>query len=632
MKQVKQGKPKFLRQDSPVPVSGMLVEERIMSTLALLLIMFSAPLLPKGAISAAGMPGGKGGEAAQRGARVSGLRAAALKLGWDNLLNGYQDLMSAPPEVKGGTSELESHMKVAMEQLHQLDPKLIPPAQANIPVRDQGRTRQFVLDAVRGHLEKARTVIEHARVSSPYVEEALQNIALAQNDVAEMRGTPAAAGGQPAQTARLTPPTPPAQAAQPAPPARPAARLADPAETLQGITFRNFNGSNGLLGRALSQQLGLSWFRDNAFGLAAVEPHKGEWDWKRADAVVNGAHAQGAEELPCLLGTGWATRTPGKGLAPPKNIQDWEDYVEHLVARYSAPPFNLRYFQIWNEPTKDAGFFAGTDQEFVDLIYLPAAKIIRQHHCFVVFGGWGSGDSLQRFDQVLNYHNTWQWTDILDVHYRDVAAWQRLYNEWVKPGKCRGIWQTEVGFTPVPSLLPDVYLKSLYFALQSGWSDPDQYKLLWFASWGAGADADKCLTKGPANDKVLSLNGQRLATLNDVLGAGPLALFTRFQMQPSLPAVFASRAPAALGFKVGANRTVIALLLDRGIFGGHPSLPFSIHVDAVPQVTELVTASGQRQELHGTFAGGTWHVSVPMQNVQNDCPGCIFTVAYLRIE
>jgi hypothetical protein len=111
-----------------------------------------------------------------------------------------------------------------------------------------------------------------------------------------------------------------------------------------------------------------------------------------------------------------------------------------------------------------------------------------------------------------------------------------------------------------------------------------------------------------------------------------LAAFARFQMQPALPPAFGSRARTALGFKVGANRTVVALLLDRAIFAVNSSLAVSIGVGTTPQVTELVTASGQRQQLHGTFSGGTWHVSVPMQSVWADCGSCSFTVAYLRME
>jgi len=404
-----------------------------------------------------------------------------------------------------------------------------------------------------------------------------------------------------------------------------------PAGEARGVTFRNFNGANGLLGLSITKPLGLGWFRD-CLGLSAIEPQKGKWDWAKTDQRVQAAHSQGAEYLPCLLGTGWATSAP-KGFGPATNIQDWEDFVEQFVGHYSAPPFNLRYYEIWNEPTRQAGFWSGTDQQFIDLIYLPAAKIVRQHHCFAVLGGWPVSNSVQELSQVLNYHNAWQWTDIVSLHYKDVAAWQEVYNEWVKTGKCHGIWQTEVGWDQTPKKLPDLYLKSLYWALQAGWKDPDQYKLFWFTIAGPGADADKCLLRSEGGKYTLTANGQRLAVMSDVLSGGSLAPFAQFQMTPALPQAVATDAQAALGFKVGTNRTVIAFLLDQATIQ-KPALALSIGVTAIPKHTTLVTASGQRQELKGNFTGGTWHVSVPLEAVKNEspCPTCALTVAYLEIE
>ncbi|HEY6293719.1 MAG TPA: hypothetical protein VI455_19370 [Terriglobia bacterium] len=409
-----------------------------------------------------------------------------------------------------------------------------------------------------------------------------------------------------------------------------AARPGTPPDEMGGVTFKNFNGANGLLGRSATQPLGLGWFRD-CIGLGTIEPQKGKWDWATTDQRVNTAHAQGAEYLPCLLGTGWAS-TVSTGFGAAKNPPDWEGFVEQFVAHYSAPPFNLRYFEIWNEPTRQAGFWAGTSQQFVDQIYLPAAKIVRRHQCFVVLGGWPSSNSVQELNQVLNYQNAWQWTDIVNLHYRDVSSWQQVYNEWVKTGKCRGIWQTEVGWNAVPRKLPDLYLKSLYWALQAGWSDPNQYKLFWFTISGSGADADKCLLRFEGGKYTPTTNGQRLAVMSDVLSGGSLAPFNQFQMTPALPHSVATDAPAALGFKVGANRTVIAFYLDQATYTKNPALALSIGVTAAPQHTTLVTASGQRQELQGNFSGGTWHVGVPLRPVQADCPTCLFTVAYLELE
>jgi len=117
-------------------------------------------------------------------AHLTSQQSAALKLAWDNVLRGYEDLKSTPPDVKGDTSRLEGHMAEAMNLLHQVDPAHIQPAPPNIPIQDKGHTRAFILSAVKGHLDKARNVIEGAKVSSSNVTQVLQNIAAAEQELA----------------------------------------------------------------------------------------------------------------------------------------------------------------------------------------------------------------------------------------------------------------------------------------------------------------------------------------------------------------------------------------------------------------------------------------------------------------
>jgi hypothetical protein len=116
-------------------------------------------------------------------AHLTSQQSAALKLAWDNVLRGYEDLKSTPPDVKGDTSRLEGHMAEAMNLLHQVDPAHIQAAPVNIPVMDKGHTRAFILSAVRGHLDKARNVIEGAKVTSPDVAQALKNIGAAEQEL-----------------------------------------------------------------------------------------------------------------------------------------------------------------------------------------------------------------------------------------------------------------------------------------------------------------------------------------------------------------------------------------------------------------------------------------------------------------
>ncbi len=115
--------------------------------------------------------------------KLTSQQSAALRLAWDNLLRGYEDLLATPPDVKGDTSALEGHMREAMNLLHNLDPAHVPAPPAKIPIADKGETRAQILSAVKGHLDKARNVLESAKVNSPDVTKALENIAVAEREL-----------------------------------------------------------------------------------------------------------------------------------------------------------------------------------------------------------------------------------------------------------------------------------------------------------------------------------------------------------------------------------------------------------------------------------------------------------------
>ncbi|PIU92213.1 MAG: hypothetical protein COZ06_21050 [Armatimonadetes bacterium CG_4_10_14_3_um_filter_66_18] len=365
------------------------------------------------------------------------------------------------------------------------------------------------------------------------------------------------------------------------------------------------------------RRYGLGWCRHD-FSWGALEPENDRFEWEKYDRLIEDAHRHGVQILPILDYTApWAASKEGDGVSPPKNVTDWEDFVEHVVARYSQPPFSLRYFQVWNEPTVKTGFWHGeSDDEFFEKVYLPAAKILKRNDCQVVFGGWPCSDSIEHFCELLDKHEAWRWTDILDVHYFELSAWQALYDRYVKPGKCRGIWQTEIGYHPFPGYLPNCYLRALHFGLRTGWNFRDQYKLFWYAFWGAGPDAPKCLTSnGPDGQRVPSEHGKRLLVLNQVLGGGALAAFSDFAAEPALPPALQEEVPTVLGFHVGDRRTVIALLLDAATRQQHPTVRLDLRLPRTPRQVTLITAAGKRRELPAQQRDGHALVGVPIGEV-----------------
>ena len=295
-----------------------------------------------------------------------------------------------------------------------------------------------------------------------------------------------------------------AEAAPPAPPAPPP----------QGYQpqFRDIVGING---GALRPDL-MSAMKIGSIRMAVywniVEPQRGHWNWTATDQGIKGALAQHFEVVPMLAYTApWATAGGADGFHPPQNPSDWTDFVETVVSHYTAAPYDLKYFQVWNEPTKAAGFWKGaSDEQWVDVIYIPAAKIIRQHGARVVFGGWPNG-ALPQFDAELAYKNAWQWTDIIDVHYFGLNVIEQLYTKWVATGKCKGVWETEFGNVNNPLYVTNMYLGLFNWAKKSGnWTFADQYKLFWYPPLGNGCQV--CLARfGPdGKTQVPTPNGLAL--------------------------------------------------------------------------------------------------------------------------
>ncbi len=118
-------------------------------------------------------------------------------------------------------------------------------------------------------------------------------------------------------------------------------------------------GVDGKSSFSLMKEAGVNLLRLNAqLHWSAVEPTEGNIDWSKAafidrlliDAANNGL-------APILLiqsAPTWARKDQYKGsLCGPireDKIVSFGNFLHEVVKRYSAPPYNVRYYQIWNEP------------------------------------------------------------------------------------------------------------------------------------------------------------------------------------------------------------------------------------------------------------------------------------------
>ncbi len=104
---------------------------------------------------------------------------------------------------------------------------------------------------------------------------------------------------------------------------------------------------------------GTTWIRRNALLWADAEPSEGTFNWSALASLDNelaNASARGIQVLLIVRDTpAWAQMYAGYSCGPVKadKLAAFAEFMYQVVKRYSAAPYNVRYWQIWNEPDVD---------------------------------------------------------------------------------------------------------------------------------------------------------------------------------------------------------------------------------------------------------------------------------------
>ena len=151
----------------------------------------------------------------------------------------------------------------------------------------------------------------------------------------------------PTSTPTLSPQTPTSEVTRnPSPASNPIA----------GIEI-NGKQANGEL--PVVEQTGASWIRVNALLWSDVEPFEGQRNWGAVqyfDDLLASASEMGLETVLIVRSTPlWARIDQGSkcGRIREEKFQAFADFMLDLVDRYSAAPYNVKYWEIWNEPDVD---------------------------------------------------------------------------------------------------------------------------------------------------------------------------------------------------------------------------------------------------------------------------------------
>jgi hypothetical protein len=126
-----------------------------------------------------------------------------------------------------------------------------------------------------------------------------------------------------------------------------------PLVTVFGIETSNYTASQTALAES-----GATWIRRNALQWQSVEATPGQRNWDPGlDADLINASKNGQKVILIVHGTPvWARTIPSSNCSPiqPGQLQAFAIFMRDAVNRYSKAPYNVKYWEIWNEPDAPA--------------------------------------------------------------------------------------------------------------------------------------------------------------------------------------------------------------------------------------------------------------------------------------
>lgn len=135
------------------------------------------------------------------------------------------------------------------------------------------------------------------------------------------------------------------------------AALVYPEFPLTGVEIYEITSAQGL-NQVL--RMGAYWLRRSSVYWNEIEPEEGQRDWTKLSGLEEELKRAAEKQLQVILvvrGTPtWAQETPGSLCGPvlPGKMAAFASFVGELTMRYSVAPYNVKYWELGNEPDVDA--------------------------------------------------------------------------------------------------------------------------------------------------------------------------------------------------------------------------------------------------------------------------------------
>ncbi len=129
-------------------------------------------------------------------------------------------------------------------------------------------------------------------------------------------------------------------------------------ETVFGVENYYFGPSTEM---NFTVEMGAFWLRRNGVNWKDIQPSsKNDWKWAEMSSMekefTNSANLGKNITLIIRGAPTWAQKYPGSecGAIKDTEITSFANFMFEFVKRYSAPPYSVMYYEIWNEPEAPA--------------------------------------------------------------------------------------------------------------------------------------------------------------------------------------------------------------------------------------------------------------------------------------
>lgn len=132
-----------------------------------------------------------------------------------------------------------------------------------------------------------------------------------------------------------------------------------PLQTIFGVQMRRIASNDEI---NLMKELGITWTRKDLFW-TQIETNEGQYNWSAIHDFEEDLIKTKSSYIDVILVINktpqWAREYPNSECGPirKEKLDSFGKFMANVVNRYSAPPFYISYYEIWNEPDVDPALF-----------------------------------------------------------------------------------------------------------------------------------------------------------------------------------------------------------------------------------------------------------------------------------